>query len=91
MSALKFESELKRKPERIDILVNKFLNNEFFTMVSPSQAKSWVAELEKFGYKSSDWSKKFKIKSIVFWNGKDWNSSVASKQFYKSDIMQVPL
>ena len=88
MAALKLKEELQRKPERVGILMNKFLNDEFFAMVSPNQAKSWVAELEQFGYKSSDWNKKFKIKSIVFWNGKDWNSS-ASKQFYKSNLNTV--
>ena len=60
MAALKLKEELQRKPERIGILMNKFLNDEFFAMVPPNQAKSWVAELEQFGYKSSDWNKNLK-------------------------------
>ena len=46
MAALKLKEELQRKPERIGILMNKFLNDEFFAMVSPNQAKACVAELE---------------------------------------------
>ena len=57
---MKLRDELQRKPERISILIDKFMGKDPFLLVPPgsTEGRPWVKELEEFGYTSSDWPKK---------------------------------
>ena len=91
MAGMKLRDEFQRKPERISILLDKFLANDPFQLVSAgsTEGKPWVKELEEYGYKSSDWPKKFKMKAIVLWRGSDQYTPSADFVYSKSSLRTV--
>ena len=85
--------ELKKHTFRIALLLDMFVDQTTFTLVSPSsqEGKGWVSELEQFGVKPGQWSQGFKMKSIVLWQpragkGRDPYNPDATDIVFRSNI-----
>ena len=87
------EKALKKHTSRIALIINKFVDQEPFVLVPPasSEGKGWVKELEQFGIKPGNWSRNFKMKSIVLWQpragkGRDPYNPDATDIVYRSNL-----
>lgn len=88
---MKLRDEFQRKPERISILIDKFMGKDPFQLVPPgsTEGRPWVKELEEFGYTSSDWPKKFNMNAIVLWRGSDQYSPSADHVYSRTSLRTV--
>ena len=87
------EKALKKYTSRIALLIDKFSDQEKFTLVPPgsSEGKGWVKNLEEFDIKPATWSQGFKMKSIVLWRvrhgkGHDPYNPDATRIVFRSNL-----
>ena len=87
------EKELKKHTFRVALLLDKFVDQEKFTLVPTvsQEGKPWVKSLEEVGVKPSQWGQGFTMKSVVLWqrrSGKGWDpyNPEATRIVNRSDL-----